>query len=344
MDTIARKVAENFGGESNHLVPEANQFSLDQVPNLTGKVAVVTGGSEGIGYGCAHTLLAHDISKLFLLSMSSDVKDRGIAALRDDLGDAAIQKIVWKQCDLADWTQTGTTALEIARETDRLDILINNAGRGVMSRQLAPTNGVELTMATNHVGHAVLTSHLLPLLKKTAEAGNVVRVVNLSSNVHESAPPETQFASVAELNEDYNPNKLYGRSKLATLLDAKYLATHLSATHPRILVNATHPGFVDTRQSTEHILEAYPIAGHLMKEGIAPFKKDVFEGCVSTMFAATVTEGTGQYICPPAIVEKGGEKANDLQLAERLMRLTREVVEEKTRGESREKGCPFKDY
>lgn len=62
------------------------------------------------------------------------------------------------------------------------------------------------------------------------------------------------------------------------------------------------------------------------------------------MFAATVTEDSGQYICPPAIMENSSLQANDQQLEENLMKLTRRIVQEKTKSQSSEKGCPFKDY
>jgi hypothetical protein len=79
-----------------------------------------------------------------------------------------------------------------------------------------------------------------------------------------------------------------------------------------------------------------------MSVGMAPFKKTQFEGAVSTMFAATKTEKSGQYICPPAIVEKGSDKANDVELGERLMDLTWKTIKEKTKSQSADKGCPFK--
>lgn len=343
METIKTTLAENFGGIAQQAVGEEHQWSLEQCPDLSGKVAVVTGGSEGIGYGCTHTLLSHNIAKLYILSMSKDIVDQALDAIKEEMGAEAAGKVKWLQCDLSDWSQTGELAFKIAKENDRLDILINNAGRGIMTRQLA-ANGIDLHMAINHMGHVVLTSHLLPLMKKTAEAGNTVRIVNLGSNAHQGAPSDVKFESVEELNKDYGPNAQYGRTKLAVILHARYLADHLSSKYPKILANATHPGFVETRQSSEHILEAFPLGGYAMKYGMAPFKKSQFEGAVSTMYAATTTEKTGQYICPPAIPEPGSEMSQDKELGERLMKLTREVVMEKTRADSKEKGCPFQDY
>ncbi|PVI08664.1 retinol dehydrogenase 12 [Periconia macrospinosa] len=347
MQSINNTIAENLGKivpNAHSLAPEDSQFSLEAVPDLSGKVALVTGGSEGIGYGCTHTLLTHNISKLFVLSVTEqELIDDAINAIKKELGEEIANKVHWIHCDLSDWEATAKTAFDISSKTDRLDILINNAGRGIMTAQLAK-NGVDLHMASNHMGHVVLTSHLLPLLKDTSKKGDKVRIVNLGSNAHEGAPKDTRFESVEELNKDYGPQRQYGRSKLAAILYSKYLNRHLTSQYPNILVNATHPGVVETRQSTELIHEAYPLGGYAMSVGLAPFKKTQFEGAVSTMFAATKTEKSGQYICPPAIVEKGSDMANDDELGERLMDLTRETVKERTVSSSAEKGCPFKDF
>ena len=199
-------------------------------------------------------------------------------------------------------------------------------------------------MAVNHMGHVILTSHLLPILKKTASGGSTVRIVNLGSNAHQAAPSDTKFESVQELNQDLGANGQYGRSKLATMLYSRYLNKHLTSAHPNILANATHPGFVDTKMSRDDIHEPFPLAGYAMSVGLAPFKKDQFQGCVSTVFAATKTEKSGQYICPPAVPESGTALAQDMDLAEQLMKLTVEVVKEKTYGDSAAKGCPFNTY
>jgi NAD(P)-dependent dehydrogenase (short-subunit alcohol dehydrogenase family) len=346
MQAVKNTIAENLGktiSGAHSLAPKDQQFSLEEVPDLSGKVAVVTGGSEGIGYGCTHTLLSKNISKLFIISLSEDIVSGATAAIAKELGEDKASRVEWLQCDLSDWEKVGQTAFEIAKKTDRLDILINNAGRGIMTYQIAK-NGVDLHMAANHMGHVILTSHLLPVLKSTAEKGDKVRIVQLASNAHQSAPKDTKFASLEELNQDLGPNTQYGRSKLAAILYARFLARHLSSAHPNILSNATHPGLVETRQSVEHIHEPFPLAGYGVSVGLAPFKKNQFEGAVSTMFAATKTEATGQYVCPPAIPEPGSDLSNDDALGEQLMDLTWKLVKEKTKSQSADKGCPFKEY
>lgn len=225
------------------------------MPSQAGKVAVVTGGSEGIGYACTHTLLTKGIEKVFILSVSKDVVDGAKDAIAKDLGQEYADRTVWIQCDLSDWKRVAEVSDQIASQTDRLDVLINNAGRGIMTYQLTDY-GVDRHMALNHMGHVILTSHLLPVMKKTAEkADATVRIVNMGSNAHQGCPSDTKFASLEELNRDTGPNGQYGRSKLAVMLHAKYLAKHLTPKHPRILANSTHPGFVRTKMSVEDIHE-----------------------------------------------------------------------------------------
>ena len=206
--------------------------------------------------------------------------------------------------------------------------------------------GIDRHMAVNHFGHVILTSHLLPIIKNTASESpdQIIRIVNQASNAHQSSPPDTKFADASELTKDLGPMAQYGRSKLANILYSRYLNRHLTSSHKNILVNATHPGFVETAMSSRDIHEPYPLGGYGMSVAMKPFKKDNFTGAVSTLFAATKTTESGQYICPPAIPESGNELAQDMELAERLMSLTREVIKEKTYEDSMAKGCPFKDY
>ncbi|KAA6412859.1 MAG: hypothetical protein FRX48_03852 [Lasallia pustulata] len=343
IDTVKTTISENLGGSAHKVVSEDQQFSLEQVPNLEGKVAVVTGGSEGIGFGCTHTLLSHGIKKVFVVSLSKDVMEESLKAIAKEMGEETAKKVTWLECDLSNFKKVKETADKIASQTDRIDILINDAGRGIMTYQLTDDH-VDRHMAVNHFGPVTFTSHLLPIMKKTASSGNTVRIVNLASNAHQSAPSDCKFDSLDELNQDLGPNVQYGRSKLAALLYARYLAKHLSSSHPNILANASHPGVVETKMSVQDIHEPYPIGGYAMSVGLAPVKKDIWQGCVSTMYAATATTKSGQYICPPAIPEEGSELAQSGELGERLMELTREVVKEKTYDMSAAKGCPFKDY
>lgn len=129
-------IAENFGGPAHAVANKEHQFSVEEVPDLSGKVAVVTGGSEGIGYGCTHTLLSHNIQHVYILSVSKEVVDGATKAIAEEMGEAAAKKVTWLQCDLSNWLQVKEVADKIASQTSRIDILINNAARGIMTYQL----------------------------------------------------------------------------------------------------------------------------------------------------------------------------------------------------------------
>lgn len=188
--------------------------------------------------------------------------------------------------------------------------------------------GIDRHMAANHFGHVVLTSKLLPLLKSTAEKGDKVRIVGFGSNLHQGTPSDCKFASLEELNQDLGPNANYGRSKLAVMLYCKYLSKHLPS---NVLANSIHPGIVETKMSVEDIHEPYPVMGYMNSVVLNPFKKDNFQGAVSALFSATKTEQTGQYVCPPAVPEKGSSLYVDEkgELTENLMALTKKLLREK---------------
>ena len=344
MEAIKNTIVENMGGTAHALASDSQKFDIEKdVPLQDGKVAVVTGGSEGIGYAAAFTLLKAGLDKLFIVSVSQEVVNGALKDISDKLGPKYAQKVVFIKCDLGDWPAAAKAANDISSQTDRLDILVLNSARGIMTYQLTDF-GVDRHMAVNHVGHVTLCSHLLPLLKSTASKGGKVRITAQGSNAHEMAPKDTKFANLDELNQDLGPNPQYGRSKLASILYMRYLSRHLTASNSNILCNATHPGIVETKMSSEDIHEPYPVAGYGMSVVMKPLKKDQWEGAASTLYAATVTEKSGEYICPPATVEPGSELARDEQLGEQLMKLTRELVKQKFGAESVEKGCPLKDY
>ncbi|KAL4731836.1 putative oxidoreductase bli-4, mitochondrial [Fusarium chlamydosporum] len=324
VDAVKNTIGENFGGPAHQLA--THQFSLSETPNLSGKVAVVTGGSEGIGYGVTQTLLSHDISKLFILSLSEEVVKGAKKSVAEELGQEKADRTEWIQCNLSNWAEVKKAADQIKSSTDRLDILVNNAGRGIQTYQLSPY-GVDQHMATNHFGHVLLTSYLLELMKKTSEQHGTVRIVNLASNAHQGAPSDVKFESLDELNTDLGPNPQYGRSKLASILYTRYFDRNVTkAGSPKILMNAVHPGFVSTRQSVQHIHEAYPLAGYMMSTAMEPFKKDQFQGATSAVYAATIADKSGQYICPPAVPEPGSELSQDEKLGDQLMELTRKII------------------
>ena len=130
VDTVKSTVAENFGGAAHSVADKEHQFSIEEVPDLTGKIAVVTGGSEGIGYGVTHTFMSRNIEHLYILSLSQEVVDGSINAMKEELGTDVSKKVTWIQCDMANWHRVTEVANQISKSTSRIDILVNNAARG----------------------------------------------------------------------------------------------------------------------------------------------------------------------------------------------------------------------
>lgn len=336
MQSIKHTIAENLGvaptlsGDPHKLVDPQHRFDLDQVGDLSDKVALVTGGSEGIGFGCTHTLLKSNISKVFVLSMSEDIISQAKEAFAKDeeLPQDAASRIVWKQCDLTDWKRVQQVGREVTSETERLDILIANAAKGIMTFAL-DRNGIDSHMSINHLGHVVLIDALLPLLNKTTEKFHTkARVVSLSSNLAAQTPNEVEFRDEADFKTDIGPQSLYARTKLADLLFSRYLNRHYSQQggHSDVVFNACHPGVVETRQTQVWIHEPFPILGYGMNL-LNPIKKDIFQGCVSAMYCATQPTKGGNFICPPAVPEDGPEKSRDEEMQDRLTRLSKQIIE-----------------
>lgn len=100
--TAKNTAAENVAGPAHGSTKKEHQFSLDEVLGLSGKVAIVSGGSRSIGYACSHTLLSHNIAQLFIISRSQEALRRAMEPISSDLGDEKARKATWLQCDMGD--------------------------------------------------------------------------------------------------------------------------------------------------------------------------------------------------------------------------------------------------
>lgn len=187
----------------------------------------------------------------------------------------------------------------------------------------------------------MLINRLLPLIRKTALLSDSPspRVVQLSSSLHLTAPSSIQFASLEEINDEgLGANALYARSKLASLLYARFgLAKGVLQTGAgagRIYALATHPGAVHTGQQ-DQFKDAYgQLAGTLIKAVTVPFMRSPEEGSLSTLWAASSPDVemhnlNGEYITDPGKWGGESEQGKDWQLADNLWKLSTELVKEK---------------
>ena len=201
-------------------------------------VAVVTGASSGVGKAAAKELLAQG---WHVIAQGRD--PQRTAAVEAELRAAAAPgaKVDVIRADLALMSDTARMAEQIARLTDKVHALLNNAG-GVRSELLITPEGNEATFAGNQLGHFLLTSRLLPLLRAAARnsAAGSVRVLSVSSTGHESCPGLDW--SDLQLTRNWVSGRSYCLAKLCNILFTRELAKRGAA--DGILANAMHPGVV----------------------------------------------------------------------------------------------------
>ncbi|KAK8055803.1 short-chain dehydrogenase/reductase [Apiospora rasikravindrae] len=217
------------------------------LPDLKGKVICVTGANGGLGKACVKHYARHGPAKIWLAARNAEKAKAAIADIQKELGPdtGAGTPIEFLELDLASLGSVQKAAQRVRAESPRLDILMLNAG--VMCNPPGLTaDGYELQFGTNHMGHALLTKLLLPLLLQTAalEDKPDVRVVVMSSEGHKFALPKTGIDLALLKTETMNVStaRRYGVSKLANALFARELARRF----PQITAAAVHPGFVTT--------------------------------------------------------------------------------------------------
>jgi len=313
----------------NHFDPNT------EIPDLSGKVYVVTGGSAGIGFGIVAHLLQHNPSKIYLLSNKEQHAEEAQQELQKNWGDA--NKVEWHQCNLESFKQTDEVAKFLAKKLDRLDALICNAGIGVGVYNVSQ-DGIDTHMQVNHFSQAHLALTLLPILQKTTDS----RIVFQASENHRVTPNSLAFENLEEINQDIGATYLYNRTKLAQILFARELVKRvkdgqfgqITQQHGLPWINATHPGAVATDQPLQ-AEEAYGTLGKVGHTLIRPFMADpIKQGCKSALFAATSPDIAKEtinaaYIIPDRKVTEPTDKAKDEKLAQNLWRLTKEVLESK---------------
>ncbi|KAF2824639.1 NAD(P)-binding protein [Ophiobolus disseminans] len=222
-------------------------FHPDSLPDLTGRVYIVTGATTGIGFHTAARLAQHH-AHVYICARSAPKGETTTSRILTLYPFAKISVLVMDHTRLA---TVVAAAKHFLQQKTCLHGLVNNAG--IMSTPYALTeDSYEEQWQTNYLAHWVFTSHLLPLMlstSKTTEPGTV-RIVNLSSSGHYGAPKNgINFADTSLPGEKGMTR--YGQSKLANILHAKTLHTLYGPTSPsslagqgEIWVSAVHPGFV----------------------------------------------------------------------------------------------------
>ncbi|XP_018791874.1 PREDICTED: dehydrogenase/reductase SDR family member on chromosome X [Bactrocera latifrons] len=204
-----------------------------------GRVAVITGGNRGIGLRIVEKLLACDITVIMGVRepASAEAAVTSVVDLTSSGG-----KLICEPLDIGDLTSVKKFAEKVKARFNKVDLLINNAGIMFAPFKLT-ADGFESHIATNYLGHFLLTHLLLPELKAAGEAGKNARIVNISSCVNLIG--RINYNDINGL-KNYYPGTAYSQSKLAQILATRHLQTRLNAQSAHVQVNAVHPGIVDT--------------------------------------------------------------------------------------------------
>ncbi|GKT46897.1 putative oxidoreductase [Colletotrichum spaethianum] len=283
------------------------EWDSSLIPDLHGKVAVVTGGNAGIGYHTVRQLAAKG-AKVYLAARSEHRANEAIKRLLNENPSIPEDNVVWLPLDLSNQTQVAGAAREILAKTDR------------------------------HIGHWTLTYGLLPLLKATAaQKGSDVRVVTLSSSGERNNSRQNYFNSLKDLDDPcaspgwedscLAQSKRYGTSKLANILFAKELQRRMDEDGVGITSLSVNPGTIRTEGAADVVpFVVRPLVWLLFTE---PAK-----GADATLFAATAEEvkrdserWKGKYLDGPGTIKTPSPKAWDDVIARNLWNITATAVQ-----------------
>jgi NAD(P)-dependent dehydrogenase (short-subunit alcohol dehydrogenase family) len=199
---------------------------------MPGKICLVTGATNGIGLVAAREL-AQRGAHVVLVGRSRSRCEAAVAQIQTQTGNRQVEALA---ADLSSQRQVRALAGQFRERYPRLDVLVNNAG-GMWLRRETTEDGLEMTVAVNHLASFLLTYLLLDVLQASAPA----RVVNVSSRAHSKA---TRNFHDLMGERGYNGWQQYCRSKLMNLLFTDELARKLEGTG--VTANALHPSWVAT--------------------------------------------------------------------------------------------------
>lgn len=285
MATVQAPIGSGFGHAST-----ANEV-LNGI-DLTGRTALVTGGYSGIGVEAVKALVAAG-AKVIVAGRRPEEADQSLADIR-----AQIDVV---RLDLSDPSSIDGCAAEISGKTERLDIVINNAG--IMACPLSrDARGFESQFATNHLGHFQLVMRLWPLIKA---AGKGARVVALTSLAHKRSGFHAEDPHYVQ--REYDKWQAYGQAKTANALFAVHLDRLASPYGVRAF--SVHPGGIMTNLG--RYLDETDIANMRARadgdasKGATISWKSVEQGAATTIWAAT----------SPSLADKGGVYCEDCDIA-----------------------------
>lgn len=289
-------------------------WTAENIPDLTGKVAIVTGANSGIGYETAKELAAHG-AETILACRSMNQGQEAIEAIQQEHTAASVALM---HLDLADLESVRQFADDFMDKYDQLDILVNNAGVMALPKRYETEQGFEMQFGTNHLGHFALTGLLIDLILKTPES----RVVTVSSAAHIIG--RIRFDDL-QMEKSYDPTAAYGQSKLANLLFTYELQRLFEQSGDDSKSLAAHPGWTKTNLQRHSNLMLF------LNQFFAQ-KTDI--GALPTLYAAAadVAKG-GDYYGPrwlqiwgTPVETSSSARSQDEDTARRLWQVSEELT------------------
>ncbi|KAF9957739.1 hypothetical protein BGZ72_001452 [Mortierella alpina] len=306
-----------------------NCFSHDKVPDLKGKIAIVTGANTGLGYWTTVSLAAHGAHVFLACRNEQRAKDAIVRArqeIKDKFPDAPSDvKLEFLELDLADMNSCQRSAETFLATGLPLHILVNNSG--VKTSFELSVQGIENHFAVNHLGHFIFTMGLLDRIKESQPS----RIVILTSFLHEY--PTKGGIDFESLNDPTKsiPLTRYGRSKLANILFGKALARRL--TNEKVYVNMVNPGIVAT-DIARSAKDMYGTIGNaatraiMFLTGMTPQVGSLTQLYVATSPEIELQNIRGEYFVPIARKQRSSKYTLDEDLQERLWEFSEKLVRE----------------
>ncbi|MGO9548022.1 SDR family NAD(P)-dependent oxidoreductase [Mycobacterium sp.] len=295
------------------------KWTTADIPDQTGRVAVITGANTGLGYETALALAAHGAHVVLAVRNLDKGKD---AAARITAASPHAD-VVLQELDLTSLDSVRAAARQLRSDHDRIDLLINNAGV-MWTPKSTTSDSFELQFGTNHLGHFAFTGLLLDRLLPVAGS----RVVTVSSIGHRILA-DIHFDDL-QWEHSYNRVAAYGQAKLANLLFTYELQRRL-ASHETTIAAAAHPGGSKTELARNLHGWTQPIYS-VLEPLVA---QDAATGALPTLRAATDPavlggqyygpDGFGQMRGYPKVVQSS-KKSHDVDLQRRLWAVSEELT------------------
>jgi NAD(P)-dependent dehydrogenase (short-subunit alcohol dehydrogenase family) len=296
----------------------ATRWTAADIPDQTGRTALVTGANSGLGLVTAREL-ARRAATVIMAVRNPEKGAAAAAGIRAGVPDARLDL---RHVDLADLDSVRALAADL--DGVQVDLLVNNAGVMMPPRSLSP-QGHESQFAANHLGHFALTGLLLDRIGRGADP----RVVTVSSGLHKRGRIHFDDLTGAR---SYSPTGYYAQSKFANVLFALELDRRLRAAGSPVRSLIAHPGYADTNLQTSG--PTGPLKTFLGM-GNRLFAQTMEAGALPQLYAATAPDAhSGEFYGPDGFAEQRGHptvvkpvaSATDPATARRLWELSEELT------------------